>query len=288
MTPGQTASSSSRLSSSRTTGSYATTSGANAATRQRPDPRVPPLSKFSTSGVPSTLWHSSDFMLGAGMVVLQPETRRMVVVHDPRSGRWFLPKGRKDVGESLEQAALREAYEEVRSPPNSSNYGRVEADRRVYRLWVGSCRRGTASRCCPSIKYTTSLRRRTLNTARYGFPPLSPHTSSSTPSCRSPRAGRAHRTTSRPPNLVTNTSPSSGLDRSPSTRCVHALAGLSMISDRCHATGAGNRDTHARRACTRVAAFLSVSELLTLSRHIKRISCLSRMRSCGSRIRVMV
>jgi len=26
--------------------------------------------------------------------------------------RWFLPKGRKDLGESIEQAALREAYEE--------------------------------------------------------------------------------------------------------------------------------------------------------------------------------
>ena len=27
---------------------------------------------------------------------------------------WFLPKGRKDVGESLEDTALREGYEEVR------------------------------------------------------------------------------------------------------------------------------------------------------------------------------
>jgi 8-oxo-dGTP pyrophosphatase MutT (NUDIX family) len=73
-------------------------------------------------------------MLGAGMVVLQPETRRMVVVHDPRSGRWFLPKGRKDVGESLEQAALREAYEEVRSPPHALGYGGEGADR-----WVVVC-----------------------------------------------------------------------------------------------------------------------------------------------------
>ena len=27
--------------------------------------------------------------------------------------RWFLPKGRKDLGESLEDAAVREGYEEV-------------------------------------------------------------------------------------------------------------------------------------------------------------------------------
>jgi 8-oxo-dGTP pyrophosphatase MutT (NUDIX family) len=53
-------------------------------------------------------------MLGAGMVIIQPETSKIVVVHDEVRDRWFLPKGRKDVGESLEQAALREAYEEVR------------------------------------------------------------------------------------------------------------------------------------------------------------------------------
>lgn len=52
-------------------------------------------------------------MTGAGMVILQPSTARVVVVYDKATKIWFLPKGRKDVGESLEQAALREAYEEV-------------------------------------------------------------------------------------------------------------------------------------------------------------------------------
>ena len=62
-------------------------------------------------------------MLGAGMVVIQPSTGKVVLLserHESRRGgqpyhRWFLPKGRKDVGESLEQTALREAYEEVRA-----------------------------------------------------------------------------------------------------------------------------------------------------------------------------
>ena len=54
------------------------------------------------------------------MVIIQPATGKAVILrelHGDGQGRmyeyWFLPKGRKDVGESLEQTALREAYEEV-------------------------------------------------------------------------------------------------------------------------------------------------------------------------------
>jgi 8-oxo-dGTP pyrophosphatase MutT (NUDIX family) len=54
-------------------------------------------------------------MLGAGMVIIQPSTEKLVVVYESALKYWFLPKGRKDVGESLEQTALREAYEEVRT-----------------------------------------------------------------------------------------------------------------------------------------------------------------------------
>lgn len=74
----------------------------------------PPLSSSSTPAVPNSAWFASDFLLGAGMVIIQPETRKIVVVFDKQTDRWFLPKGRKDLGESIEQAALREAHEEVR------------------------------------------------------------------------------------------------------------------------------------------------------------------------------
>jgi len=74
---------------------------------------LPNLSMNSTPAVPSSLWFTSDFLLGAGMVIIQPETEKVVVIYDTERKTWFLPKGRKDVGESLEQAALREAYEEV-------------------------------------------------------------------------------------------------------------------------------------------------------------------------------
>lgn len=80
---------------------------------QTPSPRRPPLSKYSTPAVQNCAWSSLDFMLGAGMVVIQPSTRKIVVVYDTQKKYWFLPHGRKDIGESLEQTALREAYEEA-------------------------------------------------------------------------------------------------------------------------------------------------------------------------------
>ncbi|PCH43131.1 hypothetical protein WOLCODRAFT_121539 [Wolfiporia cocos MD-104 SS10] len=68
------------------------------------------FSEFSSPAVPASIWYSSDFLLGAGMVILQPSSGKVLLCCEGE--RWFLPKGRKDVGESLEQAALREAYEE--------------------------------------------------------------------------------------------------------------------------------------------------------------------------------
>lgn len=95
--------------------------------RRTPSPPsfVPsPLGNHSTPSVPDSLWFASDFMIGAGVVIIQPETEKIVLVSDKREildhkgklvewERFFLPKGRKDVGESIEQAALREGYEEV-------------------------------------------------------------------------------------------------------------------------------------------------------------------------------
>jgi 8-oxo-dGTP pyrophosphatase MutT (NUDIX family) len=47
------------------------------------------------------------------MVIIQHQTHLVVVVHNTQKQDWFFPQGRKNIGESLEQAALREAYEEV-------------------------------------------------------------------------------------------------------------------------------------------------------------------------------
>ena len=73
------------------------------------------LSDLSSNTVRNSIWHTGDFRLAASLVILQPSSRKVVLVHDTRTGAWFLPRGRKDVGESLEQTALREGYEEVRT-----------------------------------------------------------------------------------------------------------------------------------------------------------------------------
>lgn len=83
---------------------------------QRPQPQAPPpppLSTFSSRSVADSAWASSDFMLGVGMVIIQRNTHKIVVVYEQKLGYWFFPRGRKDIGETLEDAALREAYEEV-------------------------------------------------------------------------------------------------------------------------------------------------------------------------------
>lgn len=81
--------------------------------RHRIRDRPHQLSEYSSAPIPNSIFFSNDFMLGAGMVVIQPSSGKVVLVHETEADYWFLPRGRKDVGESLEEAALREAYEEV-------------------------------------------------------------------------------------------------------------------------------------------------------------------------------
>ncbi|ESK93290.1 nudix hydrolase [Moniliophthora roreri MCA 2997] len=86
------------------------------ATQAQSKPESFVFSDFSSPAIRDSGWACSDFMLGAGMVIIQPSSHKVVILCEDRGGykRWFLPRGRKDVGESLEQAALREAFEEAR------------------------------------------------------------------------------------------------------------------------------------------------------------------------------
>ena len=78
------------------------------------------LSDKSTLAVPDCFFHTTEFILGAGIVVIQPSTGKTVVVGDGEE-QWFLPKGRKDKGGSLDKTALREGHEEARmSTPHYS------------------------------------------------------------------------------------------------------------------------------------------------------------------------
>jgi hypothetical protein len=82
------------------------------------------LSNASSKSLPISGWSSADFIVGAGVVIIQPSTSRVVLLKRRRKIKdqngiekeelvYFLPKGRKDVGESLAENALREGYEEV-------------------------------------------------------------------------------------------------------------------------------------------------------------------------------
>lgn len=105
---------------SRATGSSRTATRRWNRPSQQDDPYA--VTPHSTPVVPDSLWFAEDFMIGAGMVIIQPSTGKIALLYEGfkdergrQHHRWFLPKGRKDIGESLEETALREAYEEVRA-----------------------------------------------------------------------------------------------------------------------------------------------------------------------------
>lgn len=82
-------------------------------TNEVQEEKNPKLSQWSSPAVPDSGWCSSNILLGAGMVLIQRSTQKIVIIYESARDYWFFPRGRKDLGESLEAAALREAYEEV-------------------------------------------------------------------------------------------------------------------------------------------------------------------------------
>jgi 8-oxo-dGTP diphosphatase len=82
---------------------------------------------------------SSEIQAAGGVV--QDADGRIVVVHRPRYDDWSLPKGKLDPGETFEEAALREVWEEtglrarlVRSLP--SVHYEVRGRSKEVRYWL--------------------------------------------------------------------------------------------------------------------------------------------------------
>ncbi|KAJ9226772.1 hypothetical protein DTO027B5_1892 [Paecilomyces variotii] len=60
-----------------------------------------------------SLHFSDSFGVSCGTVTLDPIRRKVLLIRWKKTGEFFLPKGRKNIGETLEDAALRETYEET-------------------------------------------------------------------------------------------------------------------------------------------------------------------------------
>ena len=86
---------------------------------------------MAASHYPTTQYLAGNFVISAGSVLfrrVQPipvsasqsqtsaSTFEICILHQLTKDEWLLPKGRKDRGETLEQAAVRETYEETSYP----------------------------------------------------------------------------------------------------------------------------------------------------------------------------
>ncbi|KAF8510100.1 NUDIX hydrolase domain-like protein [Gautieria morchelliformis] len=74
---------------------------------------------MASSGLPTTQLFSPNFVLTAGAVLFRRSPAhglQVCILHQLTKDHWLLPKGRKDRGESIEAAALRETFEETGYP----------------------------------------------------------------------------------------------------------------------------------------------------------------------------
>ena len=61
---------------------------------------------------------SEKLTIGAGVAIFHLASARVVICYHSRDGYWFLPKGRRNVGEDTTEAGVREGFEEVRFFPS--------------------------------------------------------------------------------------------------------------------------------------------------------------------------
>jgi 8-oxo-dGTP pyrophosphatase MutT (NUDIX family) len=62
------------------------------------------------------LTFSDAFVISCGTICIDPVQKSVLLIYYPAKNEYFLPKGRKNRGETLESAAARETYEETGYP----------------------------------------------------------------------------------------------------------------------------------------------------------------------------
>jgi 8-oxo-dGTP pyrophosphatase MutT (NUDIX family) len=63
-----------------------------------------------------------NFVSASGVAIFHIKSGRVVLCYHTRDKYWFLPKGRRDAGESSTRAAEREGFEEVRHITKSARH----------------------------------------------------------------------------------------------------------------------------------------------------------------------
>ncbi|RGP75517.1 nudix domain-containing [Fusarium sporotrichioides] len=60
-----------------------------------------------------SLFFSDQFGISCGTVTIDVPRSKVLLIHQRSTGEYMLPKGRKNIGEALEETALRETFEET-------------------------------------------------------------------------------------------------------------------------------------------------------------------------------
>ncbi|KJR82655.1 uncharacterized protein SPSK_03539 [Sporothrix schenckii 1099-18] len=110
--------------------------------------------------------------VSSGTVCVDPRASKVLIIFNRRLGIWQLPKGRKNIGEDLQSAALRETYEETgvranllplkirtrsTTQPNVINDSAVDATRRRNFAATHRTTHSAASVSSVSTAYSTSI-----------------------------------------------------------------------------------------------------------------------------------
>lgn len=72
-----------------------------------------PIQSMAASSFQTAQYPSTSFTESVGAIALNLSTRQILLVHYAKRDEWLLAKGRRNVGESRHEAALREMREEI-------------------------------------------------------------------------------------------------------------------------------------------------------------------------------